>query len=164
MKNDTKPREGPAQRCDGKDSGDGVSEWIKLKVGNDWGVCYWAIKPHDEHGMASASRGLYFRDGEHVDVRWPDGTVEQLTVRLMKKHGMVGDHGHDYEVSWQAPYVASNMHGHEALTPLEEVEVRRAWAESKQKRPVQPAKVNPFPHPSSLRPRKADSSLRFVST
>lgn len=106
-------------------------EYLRLKKGNDWGNEYLAIEPKDEWGMAKAERGIKFRDGESVRVRWPDGHEEAVNVRLHWETVTVGDHGHDYQVTYSYPVVQAWLHGREVFVPLADLEVEAEWARAR---------------------------------
>jgi hypothetical protein len=107
-----------------------VSDWVRLKPGNDWGNVYFALEPLTEHGMAQFSRGIKVKDGDVARVRWDDGSTGHADIVLVRNTQMVGDMGHNYEVTSRIPHVKASVHGHEVLIPIDEVDVSEAWARS----------------------------------
>ncbi len=78
---------------------------------NDWGA---------EHVRHSAV-GPEIEPGEHR-VRWPDGTVEVLTVTLAPHHARVGDGGGGYGVNTRRHMLQVPYHGATIAIPLKDVD------------------------------------------
>lgn len=99
--------------------------WTKLGRGNDWGVEYIAPadKVHDAGGFASAQRGLKFKDGDRVHVRWPDGSILSTAIVHKAYDTTVGDMGHVYPVHYELPGIEVEHHGVKAWLPLDSVEL-----------------------------------------
>jgi hypothetical protein len=69
-------------------------DWIALEKKNDWGSYYysWEGTGLSETGTASVGRGLKLKDGQKVLVKWPDGTVQSVTLKTQKTSMDVSDH------------------------------------------------------------------------
>lgn len=115
-----------------------MSAWVRLKRGDDWGFYYYALEPHDEHGMASARRGIKVSPGEPVKVRWPDGSVEDTVIATERYQHNVSDMGHEYPVSGHKVGVKLVAHGVAWFVEITDVDVPRDWVESRQPTPGKP--------------------------
>ncbi len=96
-----------------------MSEYVKLKRYNDWGVEYLA--PDGEGlvgGYASASLGV-LKGKEFAHIEWPDGTRSCEDVLYQKKRGT-------YDVEWQEPYFETEVLGATVRVSFEQVLVRRS--------------------------------------
>jgi hypothetical protein len=70
----------------------------KVTVRSNWG--YW-----DELD------GEILKNGERVNVRWPDGSETQETVRVEKTSFQSEDHGHRCDIPVHKAYVDVNVRG-----------------------------------------------------
>jgi hypothetical protein len=106
---------------------DDKGKWVKLKVGNDWGVEYYSHNPHNKYGTCDSKLGIHFQDGQSVLVRWPDGSTsdEKLTVREI--HTSVNDCGKSYPVSYKLAVIDKTVLGLSRTVFLNEVEI---WEEN----------------------------------
>jgi hypothetical protein len=64
-----------------------------------------------------------FAEGEPVEVRWPDGTVDTAAVKHRSGKNRVGDHGHNYTSCFQIPGFEVEKNGYRFWLPLDDVEV-----------------------------------------
>jgi hypothetical protein len=96
-----------------------MGEFVQLKRGNDWGREYLSPKPLTSKGMADARRGISFKDGDKVMVRFPDNVNIELEVKNRHHHTTVNDMGHVYPVNYYLPCVKVWVHGVETLLPLD---------------------------------------------
>lgn len=108
-----------------------MSEWVRLKVGNDWGVNYFAIEPLNRHGTADSRRGIKVRSGDRVRVRWPDSHESEHEIRLGRTSVTINDMRHAYEVRSEEPYIVCSFHGEDVLVRIDKVEVPLDWAREK---------------------------------
>ncbi len=100
------------------------NEFVQLRRGSDWGTEYLSYDPLDSSNRASASRGIVTREGQEVEVSWPDQsiTVEKLTHRSFR--AQVGDMGHTYSVSFDLPGVVLSTRGISTWTPLDTLDLK----------------------------------------
>jgi len=102
-----------------------MSSYVRLKEHSDWGTLYLALpgKGLSPSGTSSASRGLKFRDGQKVHVRWPDKseTLETIVLKTHREH--ISDMGHEYDVTCKRPGVETSLRGRKIWTPLAELDV-----------------------------------------
>lgn len=99
-----------------------MTAWVKLEAHNDWGYGYLVL-PGTHRGSADANKGIAFKSGDLVRVRWPDGTVEFQTVVMHTQRYTVGDMGHTYEVDYPWPRLLLDRKGVGWSVGLDEVEV-----------------------------------------
>jgi hypothetical protein len=104
-----------------------MSNWIKLQRGNDWGHTYLAVNALVD-GMASSRRGIKCQTGEPVQVRWPDGTIDDTTIVMQSQSMQVSDMGRASTVRSFVPGVCVEIHGLELWRPLDSFEVDLDWA------------------------------------
>jgi hypothetical protein len=99
--------------------------WTKLEKSNDWGHEYLAPagQVHSPTGGADASRRVRIPVGAQIRIRWPNGTIESLSVVEKHKTSTVGDMGHDYTVSYELPGVIIDHNGRKQWVSLEGLEV-----------------------------------------
>jgi hypothetical protein len=57
-------------------------------------------------------------DGEPVEVKWPDGTIERHKLRIDNGTMNVSDHGHDYAAPNRRSYIEIHHHGATARLDL----------------------------------------------
>jgi hypothetical protein len=110
------------------------TKWVKLKRGNDWGRDYWAIKPLDERGYASASRGIRLTEAEPVRVRLKNGLDYGGVVRLNNYQAEVHDHGHSYLVTTVNPQVELKIEGTPVRVQFADCEFPLAWVKEREPR------------------------------
>jgi hypothetical protein len=111
--------------CDCADYWPGV--FVRLTWGNDWGFSYLCEegKRLTPTGFADAKLGIYFTEGQSVRIRYPDLTVEDVTIRIQKKKQTVGDHGHDSEVTYPHAGFVADHRGQKIWIGIDQVEVLR---------------------------------------
>lgn len=99
--------------------------WIRLYEGNDWGHKFYA--PYPCKGTWSKHRdGTVSNIGKQVTVRWPDGTVELVSVGSDTYHQRIYDHGHEYDASGICPVLLMQRHGISIKVPLDKVQVQES--------------------------------------
>lgn len=98
--------------------------WIKLERGNDWGFQYLAVKALTSDGYANARDLRHpFAEGEDVEARFPDGTVDTMPVKHRTFRNEVSDHGHTNFVRCELPGIEVSHRGLCHWVPLDQVEV-----------------------------------------
>lgn len=75
----------------------------KLEVDNNWGNKTFKLQGQELDRIALKKIPL--------NVKWPDGTVEALTVKIISESGEWYDHGHRGEWSSDVPYLEIDHHG-----------------------------------------------------
>lgn len=106
--------------------------WVKLKRGNDWGIDYWARKPHDDNGYASSSRGVRFVNGEKVRVQLKDGFEVDGIIKLVERDVDVPDHGHSNLVRTSNVSVVVAYHGAKVELSVDQVRFEKSWVEARE--------------------------------
>lgn len=102
-----------------------MSEWMRLKRGNDWGVEYYyrPDRPKTPAGTYGKESGVAFKEGERLRVRWPDSSESTEVVSLRREHATVSDMGHSYPVSFELPGFKVSMNGVLKWFALDEVDL-----------------------------------------
>ena len=80
--------------------------FVKLERCSDWGWIYFALpgKGLSERGTADLRKyAIVFKEGESVQVRFPDGTAWRTVVEHKEFHGEVSDHGHADRFTYSLP-------------------------------------------------------------
>lgn len=111
--------------------------WTKLERGNDWGFDYLAIKAMSSQRTCSARRRHPFAEGRPVDVKWPDDTVESVTVKHRAGSNAVSDMGRESTTYFQLPGFEKDVNGRTIWVAFDEVKVsdaslheHRGWVEA----------------------------------
>ena len=81
-----------------------AGDWVKLKIGNDWGVDYLAVNPL-RNGAADQELRYKLKEGESIRVRLKGSIIREGVVKIRTKYGSVSDHGHAYAVTSMIPFV-----------------------------------------------------------
>ena len=102
-----------------------MTEWVRLKRGNDWGVSYLAVEPKRD-GFADSTRKVEFAAGTPLHVRWPDGTESTEPAAERVVHGTVGDMGHTYDTTSHNQGIEVNRNGVMLFVSLADVDIDRA--------------------------------------
>ncbi len=111
-----------------------MAEWVRLKKGNDWHSEYWCLEPLNQYGSAEAKRGLALRNGEVVNIRWPDGTIEERPLIVGRKHVEYSDMGHTCWCDSQTAEFEVSHNGVTRRVGLEDVDVLGTWVAGKKTR------------------------------
>ena len=69
--------------------------------------------------------GVALVDGEAIVVRWPDGQLQQIVVKIAVTSGTVNDMGHVYATAQHASYYMASHHAVEVRVPLVGLEAQR---------------------------------------
>jgi hypothetical protein len=79
--------------------------WTKIEARDDWGTTYFAPvgRSQDRNGLNDHRLGLKLNAGDVLPVRFPDGTVSEVTLTMTTKHGTIEDHGNDHRYSDEIP-------------------------------------------------------------
>lgn len=88
------------------------TEWGKVDACKDW--C-----------DIDRLHGEFFKEGERVEVMWPDGTLEQIKVCIADHSYDVNDIGVAYRVNVKKAHADTTHHGAQAIIPLFGLNVRR---------------------------------------
>lgn len=101
------------------------SEFVKLVRSSDWGRDYLAVKGRHLTPSGSASEGLAlpFKDRQKVRVRFPDGHVEDVRIKVSTKVNVIVDSGFRDEVESEYVFFYVTVHGLKRQVGLHEVEV-----------------------------------------
>ncbi len=100
------------------------NDWVKLEKSNDWGSFYYRLAGvRREYANKSGQKVLHAFD--QIEIRWPDGTEEVVSVTTKSFLETVSDMGHRYNVHNVLPVIVSNHHGIEVLIEFDQVEIRR---------------------------------------
>ncbi len=65
------------------------------------------------------------KEGEDLELTFPDGTVERVQVLLHSEKQTYTDHGHTYSMTVSKAYFTLDYHGWEMDCPLEGLEAKR---------------------------------------
>lgn len=72
---------------------------------SDWGG-------HDEIA------GTPLNEGDRIRLRWPDGIIEEVDVRIVESRDTVNDHGHGFVCVYLRAYTMIRHHGVKVLIQL----------------------------------------------
>jgi hypothetical protein len=99
--------------------------WRRLEIGDDWGAKYYAYagERYNERGMADQRRGIKFRVGEELDIRWPNGDVATVRLAQRTERGTVRDMGNSYSVTERYWGFWHDVHGTQVFVDLADVEI-----------------------------------------
>jgi hypothetical protein len=100
--------------------------YVRLEQRNDWGHSYLAMPGKALEGpwqTANQKLGIPFKDGQHVHVRWPDGSETEEVVTHRDFPFTISDHGHEYGSTDTRPGVETSARGFKHWTPLAELDV-----------------------------------------
>ncbi len=63
------------------------SDWVTLKRGSDWGVVYLA-EPDKllKNGRSDHTLGIKLNVGDAIDIRWPNGEAETVSIVMRQEH------------------------------------------------------------------------------
>jgi len=136
-----------------------TTQFVRLKVGDDWGHLYWAVEPVGPGGAADMKRGVQPRSGDMVMVRWPDDSESEAKVALEEYVREVSDHGNTYPVTGQKIRVCREVNGYPILIPIEHVDVDAEAVERWSKRRHE----NPVPFDSALTSGKAIGEFNEIN-
>ncbi len=103
-----------------------VTGYVRLQEGNDWGALYLTLPGQALGGTFQTSdrkRGLKFRDGQLVSIRWPDGSMTEESLVHKEFQSQISDHGHLESVTNNRPGVVVNVRGVKHWTPLADLDV-----------------------------------------
>lgn len=102
-----------------------LSKFVKLVKSSDWGRDYLAVKGRHltPSGSASEGLGLPFKDRQKVQVRFPDGHVEDVRIKVATKVNVIVDSGFRNEVESENIFFYVTIHGLKRQVGLHEVEV-----------------------------------------
>lgn len=105
---------------------DGGKTWLRngapfvaLQRGNDWGHEYLAYKAKGDHGECSIKYSIQAKEGQVVEVLWPDRTITKEPVVLQVSNKEYYDHGHRNAVIFALPGVMAEAHGLRVWVPLD---------------------------------------------
>lgn len=106
-------------------------EWVRLEVGNDWGVVYYTYPGErlTKHGTASHDLGLDLAPhvGSVIDVRWPDGAIRPGQLAHKSYESSVSDHGKSYPVRVDIYGLEWTARGVQCWVDIDKVEIRRIF-------------------------------------
>jgi hypothetical protein len=70
--------------------------------------------------------GVTLKDGEPIIVRWPDGDLQPIIVKIVSPSGTVRDMGNVCPTSQRTSYHVASHHSIEVLVPLVGLEAQRS--------------------------------------
>jgi hypothetical protein len=91
---------------------------------DDWGNVYYTTKKLLPTECASSSKNE-FKAGESIQVKFKNGSLQDVTIVGVIKWGTVSDMGKSYGVKTIELFIKIEVFGHTVLIPLEELKVER---------------------------------------
>lgn len=100
--------------------------WVKLERGNSWGSEYFSLpgKSKTQGGCCDPKLGINFEEGQHIEVRWPDGTETKEYISKKMFSQTVYDHGHSDSVRTLLPGFYKSFNGAKQWFALDAVELK----------------------------------------
>jgi hypothetical protein len=109
-------------------------KFVKIITLDAWGSKGYYLKAKKSAagtwGHEGQDQSFRLKNGDKLEVRWPDGTLTQTRVRIAEVTETVFDHGHEYPTRSENLYLRSEMKGTkvdlDTRDLLSKIRVRRA--------------------------------------
>jgi hypothetical protein len=88
------------------------TEWGKIDACQDW--C-----------DIDRLHGEFLKEGERLEVMWPNGSIEQITISIADHSYYVNDMGVPYRIPVRKAHADTTHNGAQAIIPLFGLNVRR---------------------------------------
>lgn len=103
------------------------SDFIQLKVKNDWGVdLFFMPEDSNERHTIDKSAALIFKKGQKVTIQWPNGEVQKVKLKILDIERSIGDMGHNYDVKSSMPAFEVTVNGLSLNVRLIDVLIQRS--------------------------------------
>ncbi|HLC78121.1 MAG TPA: hypothetical protein VJH92_03280 [Candidatus Nanoarchaeia archaeon] len=83
-------------------------KYISLRLNDNWGNKSYYTK-------GKTSREVEFKDGQELNVQWPDDTITEEKVKMSYYSEHINDMGHEYAVSGKLPTFRIKVSGLEVI-------------------------------------------------
>lgn len=77
-----------------------VKKFVRIHEVNDWGAKGFYLKKPEgiTHSHRDMDQAFRIKDGETLEVEFPDGSVFEAVAKVTATTNWVSDHGHEYSV------------------------------------------------------------------
>lgn len=104
-------------------------QWVKPTLGDDWGSLYVIAGPRNMSawgtwGISNEPKERILLSGQKIEIKWPDGTVETVTLGSRRARQNVSDMGHSYSVDSEIPTIEVKVHGTITTVDLDKAGVK----------------------------------------
>lgn len=105
-------------------------KFVKIITLDDWGAKGYYLKAKKSAagtwGHEGQDQTFRLKNGDELEVRWPDGSITKTRARIVEVTETVHDHGHEYPTRSENLYLSVRVGGTKVdLDDFSKIRVRR---------------------------------------